>query len=160
WNSIPGGSIWQWDDVHNSDQGGDFVTYDLTEGSHTLIICHREDGAALDKLYLTRTEATPSGLGDDAGTCEPGVNIESGHAEQKVFLYPNPVRENLVIELEGISSHGNVLYLYNSLGMQVKALHLENEKNVLDVSGLPDGLYFFKPTVGNNEVHVEKFIKM
>jgi O-glycosyl hydrolase len=160
WNSIPGSSIWRWDDVHDSDQGGGFVTYDLTEGSHTLIICHREDGAALDKLYLSGSEATPSGLGDDAGTCEPGVDIEFSHAEKKVMLYPNPVREYLVIELEGITNHGHMLYLYNSLGMKVDVIHLENEKNILDVRGLPEGLYFFKMTMGNHVVHVENFIKM
>nr|HPR31636.1 glycoside hydrolase family 30 beta sandwich domain-containing protein [Prolixibacteraceae bacterium] len=62
WNSIVGGSSWQWDDVHNQSNDSPMV-YALDSGMHTLSLCYREDGASIDKFYLTNTGATPSGMG-------------------------------------------------------------------------------------------------
>jgi O-glycosyl hydrolase len=160
WNNIPGGTTWQWDDVHDSDQGGGFITCDLTAGSHTLTICHREDGALLDKLYITKTGGTPSGAGDDASNCEPTGEIKIGHTEHQVSLYPNPASETLFIELEGASGPVDELFIYNSLGTQVAVMKPENGKYLLDVSGLPKGVYFLRILTGNHEVYAEKFIRL
>ncbi|MDN5217517.1 fibronectin type III domain-containing protein [Fulvivirgaceae bacterium BMA12] len=68
WNSIPSGS-WQWDDVHDSDNSGTAVTFNLTAGSHTFDIALREVGAKLDKLYISDTGTTPTGTGSAATNC-------------------------------------------------------------------------------------------
>ena len=58
WNSIPASSSWRWDKFTS--------TYSLSAGSHTLYVAYREDGAKLDKIYLTTTTTTPSGTGGTA----------------------------------------------------------------------------------------------
>ena len=68
WNNIPVGS-WLWDDVHDSDNAGAAVTFNLAVGSHTLDIAFREIGAKIDKLYISGTGATPSGTGQSATNC-------------------------------------------------------------------------------------------
>ncbi|MDN5217502.1 fibronectin type III domain-containing protein [Fulvivirgaceae bacterium BMA12] len=68
WNSIPSGS-WQWDDVHDSDNSGTAVTFNLTAGSHTFDIALREVGAKIDKLYISDTGTTPTGTGSAATNC-------------------------------------------------------------------------------------------
>ncbi len=161
WNSITGGATWQWDDVHDSNNGSAVVSYQLTEGTHTLTICYREDGAGLDKLYLTNTGATPSGLGDDANNCLTSGTTDFIHNDEtKITLYPNPAVEILMVELEGISGLNNELHLYNSSGMLLKSIKFENQDYILDLHGLPEGLYFVKVTTANDEILMERFIKM
>jgi endo-1,4-beta-xylanase len=69
WNSIAPGSSWHWDEVHNSNSGGQVVNFNLSSGSHTLTVAYREDGTQLDKIYITSTGATPSGTGSAATNC-------------------------------------------------------------------------------------------
>ena len=70
WNGIPYSNQWQWDDVHNADNGYQMVLFDLTEGMHTLRIAYREDGAQLDKILIATTNVIPSGEGEAAGNCD------------------------------------------------------------------------------------------
>jgi hypothetical protein len=69
WNSIAPGSSWHWDEVHNSNNNGQVVTYNLSSGSHTLTVAYREDGTQLDKIYITNSGSTPSGTGSAATNC-------------------------------------------------------------------------------------------
>jgi hypothetical protein len=52
----------QWDDIHNSNTDSKPISYALAAGSHTLEFAYREDGAQLDKVFIT----------DDLGTVAPG----------------------------------------------------------------------------------------
>jgi hypothetical protein len=89
-----------------------------------------------------------------------GVNESVNDTEQKIILLPNPAKESLTIELKGISGPENELYLYNSNGMLMNSIKLENKIKILDISGLPEGLYFIKMSTGNNDILVQKFMKM
>ncbi len=68
WNNIaPGSTSWTWDDID---------TYSLGSGSHMITIAYREDGAQLDKLYITNSGTTPAGVGGASSGCsvnEPPV---------------------------------------------------------------------------------------
>jgi hypothetical protein len=92
WNGIPTGSLWQWDDVHDQS-GGPVMIYNLDTGYHKLTICYREDGAGLDKLYLTNTGMIPSGIGETAENCIISTIEEQHYPVLKgVKIYPNPLR--------------------------------------------------------------------
>ncbi|MFA0964974.1 T9SS type A sorting domain-containing protein [Roseivirga sp. BDSF3-8] len=75
WNSIPASTSWQWDDVHDSNNGGQAVSYNLSAGSHTLSIAYREDGGLLDKLVISNTGVAPSGSGSAATNCSGGGSV-------------------------------------------------------------------------------------
>lgn len=63
---IKHGNHWHWDAVNDRDDA-DPVIFGLTEGVHTIKVKLREDGTALDKLFLTNDVAyVPSGEGDTA----------------------------------------------------------------------------------------------
>jgi hypothetical protein len=55
WNNIAVATSWQWVQYP--------TTFNLTAGSHTLTFGYREDGALLDKVYITSGTDTPSGTG-------------------------------------------------------------------------------------------------
>jgi cysteine-rich repeat protein len=62
WNNIftrIGGTPWKWDEVHDSQAADAIVQYTITTtGSHTLQIGYREDGAKLDRIFIT-SDLTP-----------------------------------------------------------------------------------------------------
>lgn len=55
WNNIPVASSWAWAQYP--------TTFNLSAGNHTLTFGYREDGAQLDKVYITSGTDTPSGTG-------------------------------------------------------------------------------------------------
>ncbi|HEV7606848.1 MAG TPA: endo-1,4-beta-xylanase [Steroidobacteraceae bacterium] len=58
WNGMGASSSWAWVKAP--------VTYTLSAGNHTFFVGLREDGAQLDKVYLTTGSDTPSGTGGTA----------------------------------------------------------------------------------------------
>ncbi|MET1260977.1 hypothetical protein ABV409_16675, partial [Flagellimonas sp. DF-77] len=69
WNSIPGSNAFEWHQFHSSPNGPAFVTYVFDVGMNTIDIGYREDGAALDKIYITRIGPEPMGQGEAAQAC-------------------------------------------------------------------------------------------
>ena len=71
-NGIDAASGFGWDRAHNWDLGGAPVSFYLPAGEHTLRLAPREDGTAIDGVYVTSTDAPPDtalldavGGGDD-----------------------------------------------------------------------------------------------
>jgi beta-lactamase regulating signal transducer with metallopeptidase domain len=54
WNGIEQSDRWHWVQVQDADQEGRPVAFDLSEGPHQLMLHHREDGIAIDRLLVTR----------------------------------------------------------------------------------------------------------
>ena len=53
WNEMGAPGRWAWDDVHDSDRGGEVAAFRLEEGTHTLELAHREQDARIDQLLVT-----------------------------------------------------------------------------------------------------------
>lgn len=45
------------------------LNFKLSAGTHTITVANREAGTLLDKVYLTRKDLTPTGVGDQASNC-------------------------------------------------------------------------------------------
>ncbi len=87
----------------------------------------------LDNVHF---KTTPSGIAE---------------AERKISIYPNPASDVLHIECENLKK----IRLHNSVGQTV--LQRENEQ-VLQVSSLPNGVYYLEITTTDNYRRVEKII--
>ena len=59
WNDMAGGSDWQWDVVHSSDDGNAEVEWTMAAGTYTLEIAYREDGALIDAIMITKIVLPP-----------------------------------------------------------------------------------------------------
>lgn len=91
WNKVNGevfSDAFQWDQV-GEWIGGDNVTpltFQLSGGAHRLHIAWREPNVALDKVFITNSEATPAGIGDLAANacatdCPPaGTACDDGNS--------------------------------------------------------------------------------
>lgn len=102
WNGIDA-PVWQW---HQFGSG-----FSLAKGTHTLTITYREDGAKLDKLWISNKIADLFDAGSDAHNCT--TSLKKVEYNSLIKMYPNPVTEKLIIE------NGNFpfeLTLYNNIG--------------------------------------------
>ena len=89
--------------------------------------------------------------------------IPSNNWVSNVTTYPNPVSTDLVVQLESNKTDNTELLIVNAIGQVVKkeTVNLFEGKNKfeLNVSNIPDGIYFiqFTEKIVNNETI--KFIK-
>jgi O-glycosyl hydrolase len=158
WNSIRGGPSWQWDEVHDSDNGGQVVNYNLEAGDHTLTIAYREDGAGLDKLYLTYKGITPASEGFAASNCNGGQNGDISIPD-KFFVtalsgnYPNPVINHTTIEFTLEKDEYVNLVVMDITGRTILTLvngmkQAGKHEAVLDGVKLENGVYFYRLSAG------------
>ncbi len=155
WNGIPAGSAWQWDDVHDQS-GGPVVNYNLDTGYHKLTICYREDGAGLDKLYLTNTGMIPSGPGETAENCIiSAVKEQDEYRVTGVSIFPNPVNSSAQISWDlpftslVILDSGGRIIVHKRYPVPVKTTHLS--------LNLESGIYVVK-LVSEIKTGVTRFI--
>ena len=88
WNT-PVSSAWVWDQISNANSA-DPVFYYLTQGTHTLEISQREDGARIDRLLLTNDASyLPDGTGEitKPTTCKIWVEAETGTVSEPMSIY-------------------------------------------------------------------------
>ncbi len=88
------------------------------------------------------------------------VNIGSGIID--LFVYPNPVKDQLSLEIAYYESSNGKIKIYNSIGALVREKDVRfirgtNREN-MDITMLNKGIYFVEISVGDN-VKRERFIK-
>ena len=82
------------------------------------------------------------------------VNYELGMTNDKLKLFPNPVKNELHI----IDGQGQAT-IYNLLGQPVRQLIIDNEQLTINVSDLPNGQYILHILQQNGNVITKRFIK-
>ncbi|MCX6230817.1 MAG: T9SS type A sorting domain-containing protein [Bacteroidetes bacterium] len=82
-----------------------------------------------------------------------GLNDATGN--QKISVYPNPVKNELVIESD--LNTAQIIEVVNMVGQPIYTSNLLKKK-IIDVSGFPKGMYVLK-LISAKEIRVIKFIK-
>jgi len=83
------------------------------------------------------------------------LNIQDLNANQKVSIYPNPVKDFLSV---GTEIDSKKVFIYSQLGQLVESHSMEN-KATIDVSHLQQGIYLFKIQTHDNKTLISKFVK-
>ncbi len=78
-------------------------------------------------------------------------------SETGIYLYPNPVHENLVIEAD-LQNKKGYYSIYNSMGQEVQKGIITKEKTGIQVSGLIGGYYILHLFSGSKSFS-RRFIK-
>ncbi|MBN2274142.1 MAG: family 43 glycosylhydrolase [Bacteroidales bacterium] len=130
WNGITGSSAWIWTYFP--------TTYNLTAGSHTLTIAYREDGARLDKIWITNAGKDLTGPGSEAVNC-PVNSALLREIPFEVKIYPNPSKGAINIE-GGESFHA--IEVFNIDGKLV----CKKSFNGIEKIGLEKGMYIARLT--------------
>ena len=131
------------------------ISFDLTAGTHTIIIGNREAGTPVDRIQLSDAPGLPGGLGLSAD-CAPAapftaaavtrsLTFRTHDEEASVMLYPNPIRQQLTV---GVTSayRGRVeLFTYDATGRKITARTYEKAGDRLEAylptDDLPTGTY-------------------
>lgn len=145
WNGITS-PTWQWHQFSTS--------FSLSVGTHTLTIAYREDGAKLDKLWITNQLADVPNEGGNANNCLSSSN--SIELNPNIKIYPNPVSDLLMVNH---SDSPFELTIYNNSGE--KLLH-HNEKKpsvYVDMSNYHPGIYLLRIKTGS-KITLQEIIKI
>lgn len=76
-----------------------------------------------------------------------------------VNLYPNPAKDILNVELSGSFSSKAMLYITDVAGKVMKVVNVTDNKTIVDVKALTNGVYFVKFVDGDN-TNIMRFTKM
>ncbi len=148
WNSITGGAFWGWDDIHDSNAGGDATIYELSQGMHKLYISYREDGADLDKILIVNNSNVPSGNGEADENCT-GTSVNDLLTKDLISVFPNPVKNGLNINSE---MPFDQLRIYSQTGQNIEQrIFTSSINNAFLEIDVPNGLYFLE-IVGEQRV--------
>lgn len=91
-------------------------------------------------------------------TCEIPVGKTELISETKINVYPNPVSNQLTIELNSeLVQRNPTLKLYNATGSLVEVISLGSDHRTIDIQHLPTGIYFLNYYDQDTEVR-QKFI--
>jgi hypothetical protein len=85
-------------------------------------------------------------------------NVTLGQSNQ-LIIYPNPVQWYLNVELPLILSENGEINIFNSSGQLVKAVQATSNRALIDLSGLPHGMYYLTTYSTGKLMHKVKFIK-
>jgi len=86
-----------------------------------------------------------------------GIDNNISERSNEIKCYPNPVTDNVTIEISGESFCGN-LAIVDIEGQKLISRQITEPKTQVDISNLPSGVYFVRVT-GERTVQVGKFIK-
>lgn len=147
WSNMALSTTWSWVNYP--------LTYSLTSGTHTLTIAYAEDGAKLDKLWITNNNAPLPDEGPDAGDkcIITSIGEEKMHG---IGVYPNPAHEELTVVLP--NSTDVVVSLYNFEGKEVFRQDSRSNNFTINMSDYLTGIYLLKIT-GPHQTVVWKIVK-
>jgi len=81
-----------------------------------------------------------------------GINLS-------VTAYPNPVTDNLILEVENVECLTLNVQLYDIQGKLLENMKILGRQTCMDLSNLVPATYFIKVFQGNSEVKIFKIIK-
>ncbi len=149
WNNIEGSSSWIWTNFPS--------TFNLSAGSHTLTIGYREDGARLDKLWIT----TSTGVelvdeGEEASNCSGGgVSSLEQQNVKNIRIFPNPVSDKLNFSLSDLPVD---ISIYSADGREIFFRHTNSAKMTINMANYNPGIYFVKIT-RQGQTEMRKIVK-
>jgi hypothetical protein len=75
------------------------------------------------------------------------------------ILFPNPVTSTIMIQSnDNFNGHG-FLTIYNSNGRKIRELELTSAETEINLNWMPNGMYLFNITDGNNS-QIHKVVKI
>jgi glucuronoarabinoxylan endo-1,4-beta-xylanase len=95
WDSITPSTSWTWAKID---------TFALNEGGHSFTVAYKKDGALLDKLFITRTDSIPSGMGGLAYNTSPSNTSPIANAGTAINVVDSDGSGTETILLNGIGS--------------------------------------------------------
>src|SRR5690606_3503881 len=88
----------------------------------------------------------------------PSSDDKSKQHEQ-IIIYPNPVSDILSVETKTNALNNLMIILFDLNGRQVLKEGIKGQKNTVDISSLPQGVYMVEIIQENKSIHKQKITK-
>ncbi len=111
--------------------------------------------------YYTYCVSAVYDAGESKGSCKTvdvAVGIASDGNQVTLSIYPNPASNTVHITFNNYSKENTVLTIRNILGEELLSNQIQSVETVIDVSNLPNGLYFVGVNTGNKQMVSTKLI--
>jgi hypothetical protein len=111
-------------------------------------LCPLSDGEAVlrARAMLELKQGTPVNY-DDVSLCGSDRNSDSKRivGQSLIRVFPNPAKDLLSIDYQGIGDFGGQFLVFNAQGQTVRGVTLPSNQGVVQLSliGLPDGVYWY-----------------
>ena len=79
-------------------------------------------------------------------------------SESAVRIYPNPASSILHIQFDGIPNGQSILTIWNILGETLITMPIRSDEVMVDISVLPDGIYFVEISTRGNKAESQKLV--
>lgn len=103
----------------------------------------------LDDVRLMKS----SEIDDPCTTSVGGIDIE-----EALDIFPNPFHTSAILDLSNIELKDGQLLLYNSNGLLVRSMRVEQSTITIERDKLPNGIFFFQLVSQKQVVQIGKFI--
>lgn len=84
--------------------------------------------------------------------------IDASFAGNKVIIYPNPVKYDMVVEIENFSDKTVEINVCDIFGKSMEKIKVSDNRTLIDFSQKTTGTYLLKMTI-NNKSEIYKIIK-
>ena len=140
--------------------GNDGIILKTTNGGINWIPENSGTNANLSSIYFPNQDTAY--IVGESGTILKTNNggsvwINDNRISKRFLVYPNPVVNELTVEINNISNSSHVSII-NLSGQELFKTKLTNSKTNLNLMNFPNGIYFIKH-VNDKSVEVEKIIK-
>lgn len=143
--------------IERSDSGSDFEAVGTVDGhgnSNTLIKYEFTDPAPSNGVYYYRLKSVDY---DGSFTFSDVVRADV-NAVESIAIFPNPVDEIINIKTNFNPGHGDVIKIYNNVGLLVTEKSVSGSDDLELVVSLPGGIYVIH-YVRNHSTKILRFIK-
>ena len=107
------------------------------------LTCIEVDDVVFSTTYMTNIDPQTSFSTNCPNPCLVGIDE---HSLTNFSLYPNPTKEFVTIEMEGVKKQE--YYLYSIIGELVESGTIASDNNTINVADLPANVYLLK--IGNS----------
>ncbi len=86
------------------------------------------------------------------------AGINESNLQSTIYIYPNPATDYLIILNNDKSERDLLISITDLIGRILKVVPLQNDKTIVDIADLSDGIYFIN-IIGENSFLTKKLIK-
>ncbi len=113
------------------------------------------NGKALTTTGALLTEAVTVNSPSD---CLPTA-ILVDDTQNSMVVFPNPFTNKVTFKFKKLTfDNSNMLFMYNTLGIEIKSISLKNNEDLILDESFPKGFYFYKLIKGNSVLKSGKLI--
>ena len=95
---------------------------------------------------------------DDINIYDAVAGLNESSKSSVVNVFPNPTTGKIQFNLP-VVSESSMISLYSALGNQVMEVPVKGNSTIVDISGLPVGIYFYRVLIGNEKPVMGRLIR-